>query len=275
MQTGQCRRFGSEWRDGRWPVSLPRSPVLSGERPSQVAEYSRSDYLMRPNVFSFPVEEWGRRSAALLHQAVRSFLNTQGRCVVMLTGGRSAERLYAAWAQVPDFQRLSDVCFYFGDERCVPPEHPESNFGMVKRVLFKGGVPPGCKLLRMEGEDPDRDAAARRYGEALPVRVDVLLLGVGEDGHIASLFPGSPALCDVRRRVMAVTSPKPPGERLTVAPSVIAQATTIFVLAAGAAKAAVLRNAMKDPGDFVNFPARLVLNAVWLLDAPFPEQITQ
>ena len=147
MQTGQCRRFGSG-RDGRWSVSLPHLPVFSGDRPSHVAENSRSDYLMPLNVFSFPVEEWGRRSAALLHQAVRSFLNAQGCCVVMLTGGRSAERLYAAWAQVPDFQRLSDVCFYFGDERCVPPEHPESNFGMVKRVLFMGGVPPGCKLLR-------------------------------------------------------------------------------------------------------------------------------
>ena len=107
----------------------------------------------------------------------------------MLTGGGSAARLYKAWRDLPAFQQMIGVSFYFGDERCVPPDHEESNFGMVIQVLFPQGVPTGCSVFRMEADATNLETAAQRYADLLPDSIDVILLGVGEDGHIASLFP--------------------------------------------------------------------------------------
>ena len=217
---------------------------------------------------------WPQLAAALIHGRINSILKSQGQCSVMLTGGRSAGRLYGAWSELPGFSLLKGVRFYFGDERCVPADHPESNYGMAMRTIFQRGVPAGCSVFAMDGADPDRDAAARRYDEALPEQMDVLLLGVGEDGHIASLFPGGEALNEAGRRVVPVVGPRPPRERLTITPPVIKQAKSIFVLAAGAAKVAVLSEMLAVKGDDVlMLPARLVLHATWLLDTALPEAL--
>ena len=77
----------------------------------------------------------------------------------------------------------------FGDERCVPPDHDESNYGMAMQTLFSHGVPIECSVFRMEADAIDIEAAEQRYADLLPDSIDVILLGVGEDGHIASLFP--------------------------------------------------------------------------------------
>jgi len=224
------------------------------------------------DIRQFDYAGWPKMAAALVQGRIDSILQRQGQCSVMLTGGRSAERLYGVWSELHEFQLLKGVRFYFGDERCVPADHPESNYGMVMRSLFRRGVPVGCLVFPMDGADPDRDAAARRYDEALPEKMDVLLLGVGEDGHIASLFPGSEALHETGRRVVPVVGPKLPHERLTITPPVINRAGSIFVLAAGAAKAAVLSDLLAAPGnDVLKLPARLVLHATWLLDTALPE----
>jgi 6-phosphogluconolactonase len=198
-------------------------------------------------------------------------LRATGACSVVLTGGRSAKQLYAAWAALPGFASLRQVSFYFGDERCVPAGDPESNYGMAMQILFQRGLPTGCSVSRMEVEGADREDEARRYEALLPAAVDVLLLSVGEDGHIASLFPNSAALQEKKRRIISITGPKPPFDRLTITPPVIANAQSVFVLAVGEAKAAVLRSALNMPADFARLPARLALKATWLLDAELPE----
>lgn len=223
------------------------------------------------DIRQFDYAGWPKMVAALVQARIDSVLQRQGRCSVMLTGGRSAERLYGVWSELPEFSLLKGVRFYFGDERCVPADHPESNYGMVMRSLFRRGVPAGCSVFPMDGADPDRDAAARRYDEALPEKMDVLLLGVGEDGHVASLFPNSAALQEQKRWVIPITGPKPPIDRLTITPPVIANAQSVFVLAVGGAKAAVLYSALNMPADFACLPARLALKATWLLDAELPE----
>lgn len=226
---------------------------------------------MRPEIRQFDVAEWPLLAAGLIQDGIKSILIERGQCSVMLTGGRSAERLYTSWAELPTFQQMTGVRFYFSDERCVPPSDVESNYGMVMRTLFYRGVPAGCSVFRMEADDADREAAARRYAELLADKVDVLLLGVGDDGHIASLFPGSVALQEVSRRIVPITGPKPPHERLTITPPVIAQARSVFVLAVGAAKAQVLVKALQVVGDPNTLPACLVLNATWLLNSAIPE----
>jgi 6-phosphogluconolactonase len=124
----------------------------------------------------------------------------------------------------------------------------------------------------MDAGDADRDGAASRYGAQLPERIEVLLLGVGEDGHIASLFPGSSPLMERRRRVIHTLGPKPPFERFTIAPTVIEGAKRIFVLAPGEAKADVLAKAVRTPEDVTGCPACMVLRATWLLDSPLVVQ---
>lgn len=217
-------------------------------------------------IICFDPAGWAKSAAALVMDSVQTALLGRGTCAVMLTGGRSAESLYKAWAALPEFDQMHDVSFYFGDERSVPPDHSESNYGLVMRTLFHRGVPPACEVKRMAAEQPDREAAAAEYEQQLPDRLDVLLLSMGEDGHIASLFPHSAALLETRRRVMPVLAPKPPQERLTVTPLLISQAAQVFVMAFGTAKAAVFQQACSEMPAIAEFPARLVLSATWLID---------
>lgn len=221
---------------------------------------------MSADIKLFEAGEWAERAATLIQDRIDAVLSVRGRCSVMLTGGRSAERLYSAWAELPAFWRMKGVDFFFGDERCVPPAHVESNFGMVMKCLFKRGIPAGCSVFRMEADELDLEAASQRYAGLMPDEIDVLLLGVGEDGHIASLFPGGEALKENVKRVLSVTGTKPPYARLTITPPVIAKAEAIFVLAPGREKGLVLSKALQATGDFAILPACLVLNATWLLD---------
>lgn len=222
--------------------------------------------MIKPPVIYLDPAVWAKTAATQIMVAITQTIEAQGGCSVILTGGRSAAHLYQAWAALADFDQLRNVHFYFGDERCVPPDHPESNYGLAMRTLFQRGVPQDCKVTRIHAERPDREAAAEEYAEKLPNRPGIMLLSVGEDGHIASLFPHSPALLESHRRVVHVHAPKLPMERLTVTPLVIAQAKQVFVLAIGSEKAAVMRQAQTVPNDIFELPARLVLNATWFLD---------
>jgi 6-phosphogluconolactonase len=223
------------------------------------------------DIRKFHPAEWPLQAAGLIQNTINDAINKQGRCSVMLTGGRSAERLYTSWADLPAFGRNARVQFYFGDERCVPPDNKESNFGLAMRTLFKRGVPPGCSVIRMKVETSNCDVAALNYDSQLPKQIDILLLGVGEDGHIASLFPGSAALKITDHQVVAIKSPKPPHGRLTITPPVISRAKSVFVLASGSSKGQVLDKALQAEGDAHKVPASLVLNAIWLLESAIPE----
>ena len=196
--------------------------------------------------------------------AIERALLERGACDVMLTGGRSVERLYRAWAVLPDFRKLRGVRFYFGDERCAPPDHPESNYGMAMSTLFATGASENIAIHRMEADSMDVEIAADHYAALLPESIDVLLLSMGDDGHIASLFPQSALLHETHRRVMPVTGPKPPFQRLTITPPVIQNAREVFVLALGEQKRAVYEEALRDPADIDGIPARLVLNRTWI-----------
>ena len=145
---------------------------------------------------------------------------------IMLTGGHSAAQLYIEWQKLPNFKKLTNTIFYFSDERCVALDHPESNCGMVMQTLLKDGLPNNCKIHRMEAEKQNLEKSAKAYEMLLPNSIDILLLGIGEDGHIASLFPNSPQLQEQKRLCLPITGPKPPYKRLTVTPSVIKSAKT-------------------------------------------------
>lgn len=211
------------------------------------------------------IQGWASETAALLQSLIDRSLLDKGSCNVMLTGGFSAAYLYQAWTNKLDQKvGLSRVQFFFGDERCVPPNHPESNYGNAVGCLFSNGIPNDVRIHRMMADDVDLEAAADSYADLLPEFIDILLLSMGEDGHIASLFPHSTALLEMRRRVLPVIGPKAPFKRLTITPSVIQSACEVVVLALGEQKRVLYKEALRNAKDINSIPARLVLNRTWI-----------
>lgn len=220
---------------------------------------------MKPNILICPKpEDWAAFAAQVISQTIHSVISNNGVCRVMLTGGNTVKPLYENWANTSVLP-LKQISFFFGDERCVPLDHIDSNYAMVMKTLLVDGIPSGCSIWRMEANSSDLEAATQAYEELIPEIIDVLLLSVGSDGHIASLFPCSSALHS-ERRVVSVAGPKPPHNRLTITPQVIVSARFVFVLATGPEKGRVLNEALKSEDDFWSLPVRLALSRTWLLD---------
>jgi 6-phosphogluconolactonase len=165
-----------------------------------------------------------------------------------VTGGSTALIFLGALreAQV-DWSRIT---LYWGDERAVPPDHPDSNYGLAEQVLLQplGGRAPNA--VRMVGEAGDVHAAAAAYEKRLGADLgtdplDLLILGTGDDGHICSLFPGHAALAVSDRRVIAIDdSPKPPPTRLTLTMPFVLASRHVWVVAVGERKRPVLQHAV-------------------------------
>lgn len=218
-------------------------------------------------------------AAALADAAAAAFADAAARAIqargvfhVALPGGRSVRGMLDRLAREPlssavDWTR---VILYFADERAVGPLNDDSNHRLVREALLEplGERAPRCERLR--GEVPDLAAEAHDYAALLEEGLDLIVLGLGEDGHVASLFPGSPLLAESRTRVAAVMdSPKPPAQRLTLTPAALAEARELLVLASGSGKAAAARLALAGSGDVREIPARLARDgrAQWLLDS--------
>jgi 6-phosphogluconolactonase len=206
--------------------------------------------------------------ASFLAAILRHTAQQQGRTSFALAGGTTPQTTYAALAGPPlrAIVPWHVIDVFFGDERAVPPDHPHSNYHMAMKALIEPlGLPAG-HVHRMHADDADLAAAARAYDAILPDRLDLLLLGIGDDGHTASLFPGSPARSEQGRRVVPARAPHPPFDRLTITPPVIAAAHHVVVLAAGAGKADAVRRALADDADPVLVPAALARHGTWFLD---------
>jgi len=212
-----------------------------------------------------PSNEIAKVAAERIADALKAAISASGSASLALAGGTTPRAAYEALANIWGID-WSKVSVYFGDERAVPPTHPDSNFAMAQAALFSKVKLPEANIHRIEAENPDQEAAARAYEALLPARISVLVLGIGEDGHTASLFPGSPALNERTRKVLPVIGPKPPPQRLSITPPVIEAAAVCIVLATGAGKAEPVRRALKDALDIHTTPSGLARNGLWLLD---------
>jgi 6-phosphogluconolactonase len=202
-----------------------------------------------------------QRIAAALIAAIAE----EGAASLALAGGTTPRTAYEALATISGID-WSRVNVYFGDERAVPPTPPDSNFKMAESALFARVALPAQNVHRVQAELGDREAVAHAYEALLPERISVMVLGIGEDGHTASLFPGSPALKERTRRFLPVIGPKPPPERFSVTPPVIEAAKQIIVLATGAGKADAVARALGGPLDIEQTPSALARAGLWLLD---------
>ena len=211
-------------------------------------------------------------------EAARQAFTRQARFAVALSGGTTPQAAYRRLA-APEVARQVDwarVHFFWGDERCVPFDHAESDYGMAREALLDHIPVPPANIHRMRGELDPAEAAAgyqvelrQAFGTALP-RFDQIWLGLGEDGHTASLFPGTAALRETEHWVAANRVEKLNTWRITLTPPVINQAAQVIFLVSGSRKAQVLRAILHGPYQPETLPAQLVQpkagQLVWLLD---------
>ena len=193
----------------------------------------------------------------------------EGQVEIALAGGHTPRRCYellARDARVP-WARLS---VRPGDERAVAPDSPDSNARLLRESLVAPGALDAGRLHAPFATAPrgpaDVEAAAAAFDRALPARFDLVLLGLGADGHVASLFPGSPALQERERGCVVAQAPVPPIVRVTLTPPRLLSAGVLLVLAAGEEKAAAVARALEGPLDLAACPAQLARHATWLLD---------
>ncbi len=232
-------------------------------------------------------------SAALTHAAAervaahaREATTLRGRFDWVLAGGRTPRPLYSLLGTEPYRSRLDwqRVHFFWSDERCVPPEHPNSNYRMVKEGLLDLVPLPTENVHRMRGED-EPEAAADTYTDLLRTvrtnqagtpRFDLILLGMGSDGHTASLFPGAAALRETTRWVVPSYVEKLASFRLTLTAPVINAAAHVLFLVQGADKSARVAEVLGGPShenadDQETLPVRFIHpedgDVRWLLDA--------
>ncbi|WP_223642200.1 6-phosphogluconolactonase [Corallococcus sp. EGB] len=209
-----------------------------------------------------PAAQLAREAADWMARELEKALATKPRVSLALSGGNTPRPAYRLLAdRTLPWERV-DV--YFVDERFVPPDHKDSNYLLVKESLLTPLRLPDAQVFRMQGERTDRDAAARDYEQTLPAKLDVVLIGVGEDGHTASLMPGHPALRERTRRVLAVEQrAKPPPWRMTLTFPVLQGAGAVLGLVAGEGKRDAMRRVLA--GD-MSLPASHVTNTQWMLD---------
>ena len=230
------------------------------------------------HVFSTPAalaDHAAERFAQLAYAAV----SERGRFSVALSGGSTPRALHAHLAAAPLREAVAwdRVHVFWGDERCVPPDHPDSNYRMARETLLDHVPIPATQVHRMPGELPPAEAAAayeadlrRFFGGADWPGFDLVLLGLGDDGHTASLFPGTPALAETQRWVVANRVEKLATWRITLTAPAINQAGQVMFLVAGAGKAERLREVLRGPHRPDALPAQLVQpvsgQADWFVD---------
>jgi 6-phosphogluconolactonase len=214
-------------------------------------------------------------------------IDSRGQFVVALSGGSTPRDTYRRLGTEALVSRVmwSRVQVLWGDERCVPPHHAESNYRMAREALLDCVPVPAANVHRIHGED-DPATAAWVYEATLRALlrppagagIDLVLLGLGEDGHTASLFPGSAAVHEQTRWVMVAHAAAAPMWRITLTPAVINAAAEVLFLVSGGAKAGILRRVLEGPRRPHELPAQAIAptngRVRWCVDAAAAADLT-
>jgi 6-phosphogluconolactonase len=223
---------------------------------------------MSPEILIDDPEPLARAFAHRVEAAAGEAIAARGSFSLAVPGGSAAEALLPALAEAA--LDWPGVHVFWCDERAVPPHHPDSNHALARRLLLERVALRAERIHRMCAEVEAIGRSASEYEAELrrvagdPPALDLALLGVGPDGHVASLFPGHPALEEKQRLVLQVHgAPKPPSRRLTLTLPALRQARLLVVAAFGAAKAEVARRMLREPGS--PLPAARALRAAQAL----------
>jgi 6-phosphogluconolactonase len=227
-------------------------------------------------------------AADIVIQTAHTAISKHGRFSISLSGGSTPRSLFALLAQ-PKYRdqidwRLVDI--FWGDERCVPPNHPDSDYGMARAALLDR-LPDTAQpvIHRMEGELDPHEAAQRYeailreyFGPETSTSFDLLLLGLGEDGHTASLFPHTQPIHETTLWVAGHYVPKLTAYRLTLTPPILNRSKTVLFLVAGKSKASVLSKVIYGDRNPDEFPSQIIKpesgNLIWLIDQEAASELT-
>lgn len=212
-------------------------------------------------------------------------IRTHGAFSVALSGGSTPQSLYHILATEPYSERIdwANVQVFWGDERCVPPDHPDSNYLHAKETLLDHVPIPEANIHRIQGELPPEQAADAyeetllRYFSALKsdeerdnARFDLALLGMGDDGHTASLFPGTAAIHENTRWVTALYVDKLATWRVTLTPAILNRAANIIFLVSGQAKSYTLEKVIYGSYQPDRYPSQVIHpeegTLAWMID---------
>jgi len=224
-----------------------------------------------------------RRAADEFVSAVNEAVAQKGLFTVALAGGSTPKALYSLLADDPAFRSKlpwPKMRFFFGDERHVPPDSDQSNFHMANEALFSKGVVKPEQITRIHGEYADTEKAALEYEQALRAyfklqdgeypRFDLVLLGMGDDGHCLSLFPGTKALHASHRIVVRNWVGKLYTERITLTAAAANNANRVIFLVTRSDKALALKAVLEGPYEPEQLPSQLIQpvsgNLLWLVD---------
>lgn len=234
--------------------------------------------MTKPEIFVVPTPAALTVEAAhrIIEAAATKLAEIQNIFSLVLSGGSTPRALFELLATDEYRSQLnwSKVEIYFGDERCVPPDHPDSNYLMAYTAMLSKMPIPEANIHRIRGElDPEQ--AAIEYGQLLKCKFtdngpDMVLLGMGDDGHTASLFPGTEALKEMHHRCVANFVPKLKAWRITTTYRFLNTASQVMILVAGANKAARLTEVLEGPRDLERLPVQGIEPSgklTWLLDA--------
>ena len=234
---------------------------------------------MKPDVRVFAdVNELSLHAAEAAVRTINQSVQANGRFSLALAGGNTPRTLYSLLSsQLQDQIPWTKVHVFWGDERYVPIGDPQSNYRMARETLLDAVPCPTGNVHPMPTDLADPDVAARNYEKTLRTyfsngrpRFDLVLLGLGEEGHTASLFPGSRALEETTRWVVAVEAPTEPSLRLTLTLPILTQAANVYFLVTGSNKAQALHHVLAAPPDPKNYPASGVRLApgtvIWWVD---------
>ncbi len=214
---------------------------------------------------------------------------TRGRFTIALSGGSTPKILYGLLGTEPyrDQINWASVEIFWSDERCVPPDSADSNYALAQEVLLSKIPIPANQIHRMPADQPDREAASREYTSEMQrtfgtngiPSFDLLQLGMGPEGHTASLFPHQESLHEQQRLVIPVTVPKPPPPRLTFTPPLLNAARHVLFLVTGSEKAEAVQAVLEGPDQPEEYPAQIVRppkgEVVWMLDIGAAAKLTK
>ena len=242
-----------------------------------MTEHERGELIILPDQVAL-AEEAARRFVALAQAAIAD----HGRFTVALSGGSTPRALYARLAQSPLNEAVdwANVLVFWGDERMVPPDDIESSYRMARETLLAQVGIPAANIYPVPTIGGTPEAAASAYEETLTAafgtdapRFDLILLGIGPDGHTASLFPGQPEVVrpSTALAVAVHNAPKPPPTRVTFTYTLINEAANVLFVVSGADKARALHSILRGEIDVARLPAQGVRpkqgSLVWLVDA--------
>ena len=229
------------------------------------------------------LHEWAQDVAAVIVSVGERAIRSNGRFLLALSGGSTPKTLYQVLA-TPEWKARLDwsrTIFLFGDERCTPPDHPDSNFKMAHSALFQPLNIHTDHIVRMKGEHENPSAAAQEYEETLrsltkssppqiPV-IDLVLLGLGDDGHTASLFPGTAALQEQTKIVTVGHAPSGIRARLTLTVGALNHAAVVLFLVTGTSKAHMVHRVLEPESEADrSLPAARISpgsgQLIWMLD---------